>query len=269
MKLQHVWLLALFIVPHVRADAIHGKVIAIRDADTISIIDDENREVWVRLAEIDLPEKFQSHGETAHEALKDKTLMLQVRVEVQGEDPYGRHLGNVFVEDRWINKELVEEGHAWHFRHHSSNAELEHAEEVARAARVNLWETEDPVAPWKFREMQKSQRVFTIAEYLDRRTRVPDAYDAITQEAMAVKTDISASARGDAGGIPVPTGWLQGGPVGAKSYKKKPSKSSKSSTKKSSASNERRPTTRNSSSSRSSSSGRTSSGRTSYGSGSR
>ena len=234
-------LLVLIIVPHVLAELIQGEVIAIRDADTIAIIDDNNEEIWVRLAEIDLPEKFQSHGDIAREALREKTYKKRVSIALQGEDPYGRLIGNVFVDGDWINRELVEEGHAWHFRHHSSNPELGYAEKTARADGLNIWEQESPMPPWEFRERQKIQRVFTIAEYLDRRTRVPDAYDAIKEEKMETESaGGSASARSE-GGIAVPTAWLERGPTKTTTLKKK---SSSKSTQKKATTSTRAPTTR-------------------------
>ena len=241
-------LLALIPAPHVKADVIHGEVIAIRDADTISVINDNNEEIWVRLAEIDLPEKFQIHGDIAREALRAKTYKKRVSVELQGEDPYGRLIGNVFVDRDWINRELVKEGHAWHFRHHSNDPELEYAEKTARADGLNIWEEDSPMPPWEFRERQKTQRVFTIAEYLDRRTRVLDAYDAIKEEAMAADTAGGSDNARSEGGIAVPTAWLERGPTKTSTLKKK--KSSSKSAKSKSSSRSRAPISRSSSPSR-------------------
>jgi micrococcal nuclease len=241
MKWLLLCLLALLVVPHVYAEMIRGEVIAIRDADTIALIDDNNEEIWVRLAEIDLPEKFQFHGDIAREVLKEKTYKKRVRIELQGEDPYGRLIGNVYVEDDWINRELVEEGHAWHFRHHSNNPELEYAEKTARADGLNLWEQDSPMPPWEFRERQKTQRVFTIAEYLDRRTRVPDAYDAIKEEEISLDAGGGSGSARSEGGIAVPTAWLERGPTKTTTLKKK---TSSKGTQKKATTSTRAPTTR-------------------------
>lgn len=63
-------------------------------------------------------------------------------------DRYGRILGHIYLGDRWINKEMVADGWAWHFKRYSSDADLAQAEEKARVARIGLWADKEPLPPW-------------------------------------------------------------------------------------------------------------------------
>lgn len=44
------------------ASALTGRVVAIADGDTLTILDSSNRQHKIRLAEIDTPEKAQPYG---------------------------------------------------------------------------------------------------------------------------------------------------------------------------------------------------------------
>jgi hypothetical protein len=74
-----------------------------------------------------------------------------VRIEWRDVDRYNRTLGHIYIDDRWINKELVAEGMAWHYKHFNQDARLEDAEVKARQAKLGLWADPNPVPPWEFR----------------------------------------------------------------------------------------------------------------------
>ena len=72
-------------------------------------------------------------------------------------DKYKRILGNIYLDGRWVNKEMVAEGWAWHYRYFSSDRELAKAEAAAKEAKKGLWADADPIPPWEFRKMKKKK----------------------------------------------------------------------------------------------------------------
>ena len=66
-------------------------------------------------------------------------------------DQYQRLLAYIYIGSRWINKEMVAEGLAWHYVQYGSNPELAAAQIAARVARKGLWAAKNPVAPWVWR----------------------------------------------------------------------------------------------------------------------
>jgi len=63
-----------------------------------------------------------------------------------------RFVGQVFVGEHWVNRELLLEGTAWHYRDYSKSVVLAEAEVIARSQDRGLWAAEKPVAPWEFRK---------------------------------------------------------------------------------------------------------------------
>jgi endonuclease YncB( thermonuclease family) len=58
-------------------------VIGITDDDTLTLLTAERRQIKVRLAEIDTPEKKQPYGQRARQAFSDLAFGKQAKVEVQ------------------------------------------------------------------------------------------------------------------------------------------------------------------------------------------
>jgi len=128
-----------------------GKVAGVAGGDTITVLDESHVQHAIRLEGIDAPESHQDFGTQAKKALSEKVFDKTVRVEWKENDKYGRILGHVFADDRWINKDMVEEGWAWHYRQYSDDEDLAEAETLARVMSAGLWEGSNPIAPWDFR----------------------------------------------------------------------------------------------------------------------
>ena len=93
-----------------------GRVVAVADGDTITVLVAGNRQVKVRLAEIDTPEKKQPWGRKAKKTTSDLVFGRQVQVEVLKKDRYRRSVGRVFVDGKNVGRELVAGGNAWVYR---------------------------------------------------------------------------------------------------------------------------------------------------------
>ncbi len=130
---------------------IEGMVVSIADGDTLTVLDDTKSQFKIRLQGIDTPESRQAFGTQARKALASKVFKKNVRIEWEEKDRYGRTLGDVYLGDRWINKELLEEGWAWHYKQYSDSEELAQAETAARNTRAGLWKDNHPVPPWEYR----------------------------------------------------------------------------------------------------------------------
>lgn len=140
-----------------------GKVINIIDGDTVTIKDANSEEHRIRLGEIDAPEKSQAHGKESATELKDLVLDQQVKVFWKKKDSFtwkttdhqekrGRIIGGIYIGDRFINRELVERGAAWHYKEFSKDDTLSQAEAYAKKNKYGLWATENPTPPWEYRK---------------------------------------------------------------------------------------------------------------------
>ena len=140
-----------------QAETLTGRVVAISDGDTLTILDDSKRQHKIRLAGIDSPEKGQPFGEYCKKSLSDLAYDRMVVVESNKLDRYGRVIGKVLVDGRDANLEQVRRGCGWHYKKYQNEQSLEDrtsydaAEQSARNGKVGLWGDRDPVAPWEWR----------------------------------------------------------------------------------------------------------------------
>jgi endonuclease YncB( thermonuclease family) len=81
-----VSLIAVFLIlqpVNAQAEKLYAKVIGVSDGDTITVLTPIKKEIKIRLAEIDAPEKRQPHGEASKKFLstlvfgKDVTIVLE------------------------------------------------------------------------------------------------------------------------------------------------------------------------------------------------
>ena len=149
---------AVLAVSHViNAGEFRGKVVGVTDGDTITVLDAEQVQHKIRLQGIDAPERKQAFGTKSKELLTEKIAGHEVLIEWKEKDRYGRILGEVMLERRHINLEMVQEGMAWHYLQYSKSKELERAELQARQAGRGLWADKGPVPPWEFRKAEKAK----------------------------------------------------------------------------------------------------------------
>jgi endonuclease YncB( thermonuclease family) len=134
-----------------------GKVVAIADGDTLTVLDDSKTQHKIRLAGIDAPEKGQAFGNKAREALGDKVFQQTIRIEVIDIDRYHREVGRIFLGDRFINMEMVTDGFAWRYVQYDKPGEFTAAEADARERRRGLWADPNPTPPWEWRKTRRQR----------------------------------------------------------------------------------------------------------------
>jgi endonuclease YncB( thermonuclease family) len=129
-----------------------GKVVGITDGDTLRLLADR-KQVKIRLAEIDTPERGQPYGSRAKEAFSELAFGKRARVVVVDRDRYGRTVGWVYVGDVDVNAELVRRGAAWVYRKYARDSALFALEDEARRAKRGLWglPEAEQVPPWEWR----------------------------------------------------------------------------------------------------------------------
>lgn len=72
------------------------------------------------------------------------------------QDRNKRLIAEVILEDgRNLNKELVKNGLAWHFKKYSDSEEYAQLETEARNKKIGLWSEPNPIAPWDWRKPKK------------------------------------------------------------------------------------------------------------------
>ena len=149
-------LVCLLALP-VQAAELVGRVVGVADGDTLRVLV-EQREVVVRLDQIDAPEKAQPFGQRSRQSLAELCFDQAVRVVTHGQDRYGRTIGTVFVGALDVNAEQVRRGWAGAFLRYLREPVLLDIEREARAARRGLWSDPAPVAPWEWRAEQRDGR---------------------------------------------------------------------------------------------------------------
>jgi endonuclease YncB( thermonuclease family) len=127
-----------------------GRVVAIADGDTITLLDSANTQHRIRLEGIDAPETHQAFGEQSSQSLSGMIFGKDVTVTYQKIDQYGRLVGKIILDGKDINLEQVKAGMAWHYKFYEDEQTPEDrelygkAEAEARAARRGLWQDPNP-----------------------------------------------------------------------------------------------------------------------------
>lgn len=135
------------------AFAFRARVVGVTDGDTITVLDEQNVQHKIRLAEIDAPERGQPWGDRSKQALSALVFGKTVSVQQTDTDRYGRIVAHVFSDGRDVNREMVEQGAAWAYRQYLTDETLIATEARARQSRTGLWSMSDAqtVAPWEWR----------------------------------------------------------------------------------------------------------------------
>lgn len=134
-----------------------GKVVKIKDGDTITVLDSLNNQNTVRFAGVDAPEKKQEFGNVAKQFVSQEIFGKTVLVKIISIDIFKRPVGYVFYDDNInLSEVLLKRGLAWQFYDKSENFKI--LQDTAILNRAGLWILENPVAPWIFRHPKKQAK---------------------------------------------------------------------------------------------------------------
>ncbi len=107
-------LFVAFIAGPVIAGELVGRVVNVHDGDTLTVLANE-RQVRIRLVDIDAPDLHQAFGRRSRESLASMCAGQEAHVSENGKDRYKRVLGRVTCWTLVANTEQVRRGMAWVF----------------------------------------------------------------------------------------------------------------------------------------------------------
>lgn len=153
--------LLLFIALSAQAEVLSGKVVRVADGDSITVLL-SGRQERVRLAAIDAPESHQAFGRKSRESLAEMVAGKTVMIDTNKRDHYQRIVGKVLLNGVDIGLEQIKRGMAWHYKHYAHEQETEdqsayaQAEYMAQRDQLGLWRDQQPMPPWEFRKLRRS-----------------------------------------------------------------------------------------------------------------
>ena len=147
------------------SQAIKGRVVAIADGDTLTVLDGQNQQHKIRLNGIDAPESGQEFGQASKRNLSELVFGKDVAVFGSKIDKYERRVGTVLIGSTNANLEQLKAGLAWFYRQYAGDVpeiertQYEAAEAEARAEKRGLWQQPKPVPPWEFRHPEQAEPI--------------------------------------------------------------------------------------------------------------
>lgn len=129
-----------------------GKVVKIKDGDTIVVLDSNNKQTTLRLAEVDCPESSQNFGKKAKQFTAEQVALKIVSYDIIDTDQYGRSIAKVYYNNKYLSAEIIKNGFGWHYKKYSKSIELSNLERSAKANKIGLWSSSNNKAPWEYRK---------------------------------------------------------------------------------------------------------------------
>ena len=135
-----------------------GKVIGVKDGDTVEVLDDQKKTTILRLAEVDCPEKQQPYGKAAKQFTSKAIYRKTINYIVANKDRYGRSVAKIYYKNKYLSAELIKDGMGWHYKKYSRSRELDQLEQKARAQKIGLWAGANPVYPSDWRKARRAMK---------------------------------------------------------------------------------------------------------------
>lgn len=135
---------------------INAKIVGIKDGDTVVALLDRNIQKTLRLAEVDCPESKQPFGNNAKQFTSSQIFGKNVIFYPTDTDRYGRTIAKIFyANDKYLSAEIIKAGLGWWYYQYSDNIELGKMQDIAKAEGLGLWNDNNPIYPYEWRQQQK------------------------------------------------------------------------------------------------------------------
>ncbi|MCE3076596.1 thermonuclease family protein [Chryseobacterium gwangjuense] len=136
-----------------------GKVIKIKDGDTIVVLLGNNHQETLRLAEVDCPENGQAFGKNAKQFTSSQVFGEKIVFYRVNKDRYRRTIAKIFYDDnKYLSAEIIKSGWGWWYFKASKNTELKSYEISAKNSKIGLWKDNNAISPWEFRNNKKKKK---------------------------------------------------------------------------------------------------------------
>lgn len=143
------------------AETLTGRIVAIADGDTATLLDASKQQHKIRLSGIDAPERRQAFGTVSREHLAGLVFGKEVTADCPKTDRYRRLICTVEVGGIDANLAQVAAGMAWHYKAYQRDQRPHdrmrygNAEQEAKQEKRGLWVDRSPLAPWEFRKAKR------------------------------------------------------------------------------------------------------------------
>lgn len=155
MKFKKSFYLIALLFSNTFFSQITSKVVGIKDGDTIVVLDDNNNQITLRLAEVDCPESGQPFGKNAKQFTSSQVFGKTVKYYPTNSDRYGRTVAKVYYDGKYLSEEIIKAGLGWWYYRYSDNKNLGKLQDIAKNKKLGLWSHTQVIPPWEFRRSEK------------------------------------------------------------------------------------------------------------------
>lgn len=135
-----------------------GKVIKVKDGDTVVVLLSDSTQETLRLAEVDCPEKGQAFGKNAKQFTSDAVFGKTVTFYRTAKDRYQRTVAKIFYDhNKYLSEEIIKAGFGWWYFKASKNLDLQKLQDSAKENRLGLWTDKNAVSPWEYRKSRRKK----------------------------------------------------------------------------------------------------------------
>lgn len=129
------------------------RVVQVYDADSFACIEETTgQRLEVRLSAIDAPERSMPNYQDGKDYLTALILNKRINLVIVSYDQYLRVVADCYINDTWINKELVLKGFCFVYPKYCKDPELYKCESIAKYHSLGVWRHTNQTRPWTFRK---------------------------------------------------------------------------------------------------------------------